>query len=206
MVNRGGGISTIQRVSIAALLALTSLPVDQGFGAPVENLQRRVRPISPLTAVEIASKYLPGVVLIRCDDGMGNSVQGSGFFISPEKIVTNYHIIQGMVRGYVKLAPLPGRTRTRVAITSILDFDREEDLALLSIAESLSIRASPEANEMLALSKLLKEETDSKTDRSSNDPLGIHAFLEQPSIPPLAPPNQTVKVGEKIYALGNPLD
>ena len=123
-----------------------------------------------LTAEDIARKYLPWVVLITCDDAKGDTIQASGFFISRGLIVTNYHVIEGMVRGQVKLAPRLGRKLTILPINSILDFDHTRDLALLSV----NLRSS------------------------------IDLFLENESIPTIAPFDEPIRVGEMIYALGNP--
>ena len=173
---------------------------------------KRKRPEAgrPLSAEDVANKYLPAVLLIRCDDSNGNTVQASGFFLSRGLVVTNYHVIDGMVRGQVKLAPFYGRKIMVLPISWILAFDRINDLALLfvdvrSTAES-DVALSPEIAELRSISKQARKGARSSRIASpSDDPLGIDEFLERQSIPSLAAWNEPLRIGERIYALGNPL-
>ena len=54
---------------------------------------------------------------------------GSGFFVSQEHIVTNYHVIAGAAHGTAKIV---GKTRTYL-IQGILAIDVDNDLALLQV-------------------------------------------------------------------------
>jgi S1-C subfamily serine protease len=171
---------------------------------------RRPQAERPLTAEDVASKYLPAVLVITCDDSKGNTIQASGFFLSRGLIVTNYHVIEGMVRGQVKLPPFHGRKITALPISWILAFDRMSDLALLfvnvrSTGES-DVTLSREVAELVSISKQASESARAAPIvNSSDDPLGINEFLERESIPSLASPNEPLRIGERIYALGNPL-
>jgi hypothetical protein len=84
------------------------------------------------------------------------------------------------------------------------------DLALLfvdvkSTGES-DVGLSREVAELVSISKQTRESARaSPIANSSDDPLGIHEFFERESIPNLAPWNEPLRIGERIYALGNPL-
>lgn len=88
-----------------------------------------------LTAEQIAERYLPSVVLIVCDDGKEKSSQGSGFFIKQGIVLTNHHVIEGMVRGAVKTVT-NGKQSKEWLIEKILYTDEKNDLALLAIKEA----------------------------------------------------------------------
>ena len=96
------------------------------------------------TAEQIAKTYLPSVVLIVCDNGKGKVSQGSGFFIQtnePGMILSNYHVVEGMVRGKVKLAAGGSRAK-EWWIKRLLYVDVKNDLALLSMYEAEPIDVS----------------------------------------------------------------
>lgn len=66
------------------------------------------------------------------EDGARFEASGSGFFVSSEgRIVTNYHVIDGATSGTVKLED--GRT---AAIGNVLGYDKDIDLAIITIAGS----------------------------------------------------------------------
>ena len=74
-------------------------------------------------------------MLIVCDNGAGDTSLGSGFFVTPNVVVTNYHVIEGMVQGKVRSAVSHNKKENWV-ITSILNFDKDSDLALLRVPEA----------------------------------------------------------------------
>ena len=51
-----------------------------------------------LDAEQIAERAMPGVVTIVCES-VTDGVQGSGFFVRPGVIATNFHVVRGMIRG-----------------------------------------------------------------------------------------------------------
>jgi S1-C subfamily serine protease len=202
----------VKAVTVSMLLmTFVSLANSQTSRRSANPRPKRSPPQTRLSAEDVARRYLPAVVLITCDDANGNTLQATGFLISRGIIVTNYHVVEGMVRGQVKLAPLPGRKQTTVPIISILDSDPAEDLALLWIngktteSNPSSSSLSPDMAEMLAVSKRARgQDEPTRPNPSSDDPLGIDAFLEDDSIPRIAAPDEPVSVGETIYVLGNP--
>lgn len=122
--------------------------------------------VKELSAKEIARKALPAVVLLICDDPTTEGVvQGSGFFIKPGILVTNYHVIKGNTRGVVQVAFGSKREQKNFRIARIIAYDEESDLALLSIPAAKEAKVP-------------------------------YLFL--------ALENESVDVGETIYALGNP--
>jgi S1-C subfamily serine protease len=115
-----------------------------------------------LSAIEIARRTLPSVVLLECDNGKEAS-QGSGFFVGPGLIITGFHVINGMERGTARIA-FKGRRSSTFRIDTVLAVDKESDLVLLGIAEA-----------------------------------------KKAGIPSLTLNSHgTIKVGETVYALGNP--
>lgn len=94
-----------------------------------------------LTAIQIARKALPSVVLIVCDneDDEGISL-GSGFFIEPGVVVTNYHVIEGNSRGIVQVALGERKEKKIFRIARILSYDEDADLALLSVPSAINIK------------------------------------------------------------------
>lgn len=82
--------------SVLILLGCFLLSSGHQAGSRHRDAQTRSRPV---TAREIAREYLPGVVLINCNDAKGHEKLGSGFFVDEGTIVTNHHVIEGMVRG-----------------------------------------------------------------------------------------------------------
>ena len=84
---------------ITFLSTATLFSYSQGIGSGGGIGKSQVKPV--LSAEQIAKQYLPGVTLIICDDGKGNYSQGSGFFVAPGMILTNAHVVKGMVRGFI---------------------------------------------------------------------------------------------------------
>jgi len=77
-----------------------------------------------LTAREIARRSLPSVVLLMCDAENDLSL-GSGFFIRPGVLVTNYHVIEGMSRGLVQVAVGRRGEKRTFRVARVIAFDRE---------------------------------------------------------------------------------
>ena len=80
-----------------------------------------------LTPQEIAQTALGSTVLVTITDTSGRSYFGSGFVIADGQIATNYHAIEGITSGKVKLV---GETTEHV-IESVLIVDLTRDLAIV---------------------------------------------------------------------------
>ena len=76
------------------------------------------------------------VLLVMNDSDNNPTSMGSGFFVQPNMIATNYHVIEGATRGIVKLVGMP----TKYTINSILAIDKDNDLALLKVSASSGIK------------------------------------------------------------------
>ena len=195
----------IERKHLADFLTLTVMFValtnlaSSSQVIPRSVFQRRQRG-TQLTAQEIADRYMAGVVLIVCDDITGTRVQGSGFFLTKDIIVTNYHIVKGMIRGYIKLRPVGSKTQSIIKIDSIVAYEEQEDLALVAISE-FGRGTLAGIDEIRNTSKAARESTSTIQRR---DPLGIDEFLENRRIPPLAAVNTSITVGETVFVLSNP--
>lgn len=90
-----------------------------------------------LSPQELASYALPAVGLVICSDGE-NISQGSGFFISPGLLITNYHVIRGMTSGSVRVEI--SKQKFDMRISRVLDYDDRLDLAFLSVPEAVQFK------------------------------------------------------------------
>lgn len=77
------------------------------------------------------------VLLVMNDHNNNPFSFGSGFFVQPNTIATNYHVIDGAASGTVKLVGMP----TKYAIDSILATDTDNDLALLKVSDASGIKS-----------------------------------------------------------------
>jgi S1-C subfamily serine protease len=100
-------------------------------------------PCSAATVEEIAQKSMPSVVAIITFDDTGLGLcQGSGFFVSPQEIITNAHVIDG---AYSAEVYTDKHYYDRV---TILNANEDVDLAILSVdakdETALQIKPDPE--------------------------------------------------------------
>ena len=100
------------------------------------------QPITPQTPQEIARRALASTVLVATQDSNGRGLRyGSGFFVRPGYIATNYHVIDNASRTYFKLV---GEEES-YWIETIVATDPAHDLALLKVS-TLNARTLPLAN------------------------------------------------------------
>jgi S1-C subfamily serine protease len=91
------------------------------FGASVVSAQ-----IPTQTKIEALKR---AVVIITTEDELGNPLlQGSGFFVAPERIVTASHVLKGAAR--IRIKTIDGRTSI---VQTVIAADEKSDLALLQI-------------------------------------------------------------------------
>jgi hypothetical protein len=95
------------------------------------------------TASDVARKAFPSVVMIVMEDANGQpNTIGSGFFVSKNVVVSNFHVIEGSSRGFVKIIG----DKTKYDIDGVVGLDEVHDLVLLQIngssAPSLSLGES----------------------------------------------------------------
>ena len=82
------------------------------------------------SAEDIAEKALAATVYLEMKDKSGKTLGiGSGFFVQPNLIATNYHVIEGAAKGTAKLV---GKYTT-YDIEGVTATDRNNDLALLKV-------------------------------------------------------------------------
>jgi len=80
---------------------------------------------------ELVRRVKPSVVAIATFDEKGEPLAtGSGFFIRPEQVLTNLHVLRGAYRAEIRTLDVKGRV---YPVTGVLSFDDEGDLALLSV-------------------------------------------------------------------------
>ncbi len=103
---------------------------------------------------ELVKKIKPSSVAIETFDSRGNSLsRGSGFFIAPDRVITNRHVIERSSR--VEIHLVDGK---KFAVKGVLAVDGEGDLALLQVevpralAVALPIsRAVPQEGESIVV-------------------------------------------------------
>ena len=89
-----------------------------------------VFPQTALPAEDIAEKALAATVYLEMKDKNGKTLGiGSGFFVKPNLIATNYHVIGGAARGTAKLI---GKSTT-YNIEGVTATDKTNDLAILKV-------------------------------------------------------------------------
>ena len=85
---------------------------------------------SALTTEQLAAKALAATVSLEMKDSTGTTLSfGSGFFVKPNQIATNFHVIAGARHGTAKLV---GKD-TRYNIKGIVATDKDNDLAVLKV-------------------------------------------------------------------------
>ena len=88
---------------------------------------------SALTTEQLAEKALAATVSLEMKDSTGTTLSfGSGFFVKPNQIATNFHVIAGARQGTAKLV---GKD-TRYQIEGIVATDKDNDLAVLNVTAS----------------------------------------------------------------------
>ena len=83
------------------------------------------------TAQQIAQNAFGSTVLLVMEDANGQPVGlGSGFFVRPNQIATNLHVVEDAARGYAKLV---GR-QTKHDIVGMTAIDAKRDLVILKVS------------------------------------------------------------------------
>ena len=83
---------------------------------------------------EVVARVKRAVVLITTYDNQGKPrKQGSGFFLSPERVVTNLHVIDSASE--IRISTFAGR---KALVESVLATDKTSDLALLQLTAPCS--------------------------------------------------------------------
>lgn len=146
-----------------------------------------------LTTEQIAQKALAATVYLEMKDNTGETLGfGSGFFVSENLIVTNYHVIQGAATGTAKLVE---NTRNMPKFPAELNkayIDYINEYKMYTIEGST---ATDETNDLV----LLEVSTRVK------DPEFLEIYRKLLPIQPLSLGNSDdVKIGAPVYVAGNP--
>ena len=103
-------------------LSIMALALFLRCGIPAVNAQ---------TAQQIAQTAFGSTVLLVMEDANGQPIGlGSGFFVQPNQIATNLHVVEGAARGYAKL--VGQKTKYDIEGTSAIDAKR--DLVILKVS------------------------------------------------------------------------
>ena len=85
------------------------------------------------TPQQIAKKALAATVLLVMEDANGELLgYGSGFFVQPNQIATNFHVIDGAARGTAKRVG----QETEYTIEGVTALNENHDLAILQVSAS----------------------------------------------------------------------
>lgn len=88
-------------------------------------------------AREVARKVLPSVVVVTTYDSSGrNLTLGSGFFVTENIVVTNFHVIDGASDADIKVV---GESKLH-RVTGVVAVSKERDLVLLQVSD---VRGAP---------------------------------------------------------------
>ena len=83
------------------------------------------------TPQQIAQKAFASTVLLVMEDANGQPLGlGSGFFVQPNQVATNLHVVKGAARGYAKLVG----QKTKRDIEGITAIDAARDLVILKVS------------------------------------------------------------------------
>ena len=86
----------------------------------------------PHQATPLAQKALNATVYLEVERGNGRRARGSGFFVRPGYVATNYHVIEG---AETTVARLVG-TETTYTMEKIVATDEKHDLAIIKVIGS----------------------------------------------------------------------
>ena len=100
---------------------------DKSIVSLVADAQHRCKLPTELTSKDIAKIASGSTVLVE----VNSRGSGSGFFVGPGQIATNYHVIEGSVRATARLVGTE-RTYTIVGYTAV---DVERDLVILQVRD-----------------------------------------------------------------------
>ncbi len=107
---------------------IVSSPFAQHGQITKERVQKQNR-----AAVQLAEKALAATVFLEMKRINGQPLGfGSGFFVQPDQIATNFHVIAGASRGTARLVGKPAT----YDIEGITASDVENDLAILKVSDS----------------------------------------------------------------------
>ena len=82
------------------------------------------------TAMNVAKKTFPSVVMIVMEDANGQpNAIGSGFFVAEGVVASNFHVVEGAAGGFVKIIG----DKTKYDIEGIVGLDEFHDLVLLQL-------------------------------------------------------------------------
>jgi S1-C subfamily serine protease len=130
-------ISTLTSVAILLIVAFFAAPLVSAHESSPNQIDQLKR----------------AVVVITTYDGLGKPLlQGSGFFIDAEEVVTNLHVIKGASQ--IHIETFAGTTTT---VQSVVATNEGTDLALLRIAQPcpnsaiLQLAAAPVEGESIML-------------------------------------------------------
>jgi len=106
---------------------------QDGSGGPAGS-KRAVQRRGDLSTRDLVSRVRKSLVLISTEDREGQDVaEASGFFIAPQLVATNLHVLRWASQGYVK-SPVDGK---RYKIATVIAFSLNHDVCILSVPDAV---------------------------------------------------------------------
>ncbi len=115
---------------LIALILYSALGLFANCQTGDVSRQPVLRDLSPK---EIAQRAFPSVVLLLMSDANGQPASlGSGFFVLPNVVATNVHVVSGASSGYARLV---GQS-AKLTVKGVVAVDPDRDLVLLLVSDT----------------------------------------------------------------------
>ena len=86
-----------------------------------------------LTPQEVGKKALEATVILVMEGANGQALSvGSGFFVQPNQIATNFHVVEGAARGTARVVG----QKTKYTVEGFTAVDEKHDLAILHVPDA----------------------------------------------------------------------
>jgi S1-C subfamily serine protease len=122
-IGEEGSLNIIPKKIGSTKITITSTNTDESLVINVTVTAKTGPKMKKLNAEQVYAKTSSATVQINTDSGFG-----SGFFIAPGKVVTNYHVIEGAKSINIQLHN--GKTYD---VDYILGYSKDLDMAILSV-------------------------------------------------------------------------
>lgn len=168
----------VRTLFVLIFTLFTSVTLVDGQRRKPQTKPVRVReiaqsPKSPITTIEtslpeLVRRVKPCVVLVRVFDKEGKAVKaGSAFFITPTRVVTNYHVVEGG-----NSAEIYSNEGFAYKASRMLSYDPNADLAVLEIELPAGVQFKP-----LTIARSLVQEGESIV--VIGNPAGLQGTVSQ---------------------------
>ncbi len=171
-------LHTVRALFVLIFTLFASVTLVDGQRRKPQTKPVRVRETAqsskaPITTIEtslpeLVRRVKPSVVLVRVFDKEGKAVKaGSAFFITPTRVVTNYHVVEGG-----NAAEIYSNEGFAYKVSRMLSYDPNADLAVLEIELPAGVQFKP-----LTIARSLVQEGESIV--VIGNPAGLQGTVSQ---------------------------